>query len=324
MNMSNDNDCKQVGAGPRACPADGRPRGDRPYACDGATTGGSPLLIILTTFLLILSVAGMGIAGEKARIVSHLPSLTEICFALDLGDQLVGVSDFCNWPPEAAKLPRAGGVLNPHFELVVSLKPDRVLLQNTDRGLLRRYKALGIKTLPVKTAGIADVIDSIRLIGNEFGRKAQAAALMAKIENSFDEVKKVAEGKSQSAMIVIGHEPGSLREIYIAAKGSFHDELLAMTGGRNCFDRSLAAYPKISKEAIISKSPEIIILLYPQDSMSQRDIAKKKALWSPLSTVRAVKNGRICVVHGGFSMIPGPRMARIAREFSKCVGNRQK
>jgi len=318
MNMNNRNDCKEVGAGPRACPDDGATT----VRLRSPQAGGSPLLIILTTFWLIVSAVGVGNAGEKARIVSHLPSLTEICFALDLGDQLVGVSDFCNWPPEAAKLPRAGGVLNPHFELVVSLKPDRVLLQNTDRGLLRRYKALGIKTLPVKTAGIADVIDSIRQIGNAFDRKVEAAALMAKIENSFDEVKKAAEGQSRSAMIVIGHEPGSLREIYIAAKDSFHDELLVMAGGRNCFDRSIAAYPKISKEAIIAKSPEIIILLYPQDSMSNSDIAKKKALWSPLTTVRAVKNGRICVVYGGYSMIPGPRMARIAQEFSKCLGTK--
>ena len=259
-------------------------------------------------------------ADEKLRIVSQLPSLTEICFELGLGDQLVGVSDYCDWPPAAQKLPRVGGLLNPNFERVVSLKPDRVLLQGKDKNLIDKYRSLGIKTLALQTESIEDVIRSIRTVGEVFNRRAEAAALIAKIESGFKDVKKKAANKNPvSAMVVIGHDPGSLREIYVAGKGSFHNALLEMAGGKNCFDDAISAYPMASKEAIISKSPEAVILLYPKDSMSEPDIRRKKDLWVPLSNIRAVQSGNICVVHGKYVMIPGPRMARIAEEFSKCL-----
>ncbi len=279
------------------------------------------LSIFLVALCLFWGFAlGLAYGEKKHRIISHLPSLTEICFELGLGDQLVGVSDYCNRPPEAKKLPRVGGLMNPNYERVVSLAPDMVLLRNTEKAIRRKYKSLGIPTTAVKADTPADVLDSIRTIGKTFHREDRAAKLVARIEGEFAKIGTRSAGRPPvSAMIVIGHEPGSLRDIYIASKGSFHSELLSMAGGRNGFEQGFSDYPKVSKEAVIARSPDVIIVCLPADSMTAEEIAREKALWSPLKTVAAVKNHRVCVLHGDYIMIPGPRMAKIAEEFSKCL-----
>jgi len=252
------------------------------------------------------------------RIVSHAPNLTEICFALGLGDSLVGVSDYSDYPPEAKKIARIGALLNPDFERVLALKPTLALLLEYQKGLAEKYEKLGIKVVAVRSDSIEEVFSSIRSIGDVTGRRSNADELIRKIRSDMDHIQGKATGKVKT-LVVVGHEPGALSELYAAGGGSFYNEMLLIAGGENCLGESKAAYPKISKEEILARSPEVIIVLSEEQKDKAQIEKNEKALWAELNHIDAVKNDRICVISGKGVFIPGPRMASIAEYMHRCL-----
>jgi len=116
-------------------------------------------------------------------------------------------------------------------------------------------------------------------------------------------------------LLVIGHEPGSLRDIYVAGIKSFYHRLLELSGGINCIEDASIAYPKISKESLLQLSPAVIIILHADNNLSLEDQANEIALWKTLSFIDAVKSNRVFVLHGEYLFIPGPRMIMIVREL---------
>lgn len=249
-----------------------------------------------------------------------MPSLTEICFALGLGDSLVGVSDFCNYPPEAKSIPRIGGVVNPDFERVTALRPDFILMQESDKTLLKKYRELGFDILIVKNRTVEDVLVSIVTIGNKTGKDKQARELVEKMGRELNEIRaKAADRKPVRTLLVIGHEPGSLREIYVAGSGSFHNELLRIAGGVNCFSDSVIPYPKISKEEILKQSPQAIIVLSADAGMKTQAKQSEQRLWKELDYIEAVKKNAVTLLNGNYLFIPGPRMPQIAKEIQQLL-----
>ena len=276
---------------------------------------------MLTAAVIHIAPANAHAGEADLRIVSGLPSITEILFALDLDDAVVGVTTFCTYPPETARVAKIGGMLNPDIERVMALGPDLVILQDTQRALRDKYGELGIKTLSVPgRASIADTYESIRVIGAAAGCEKEATRLVSEIRAAFDTIRKRTAGrKPVSALLVIGHEPGALREIYAATAGSFHGELLAIAGGRNCVAESSIPYPRVSKEEILRVSPEVIIVLCPDTENPEEAVAKEKKLWEELPYIDAVKQGRIHCVHGDHLLVPGPRMMLIAEALFGCL-----
>ena len=171
-------------------------------------------------------------AGGQIRIVSTLPSLTEICFALGLGDSLVGVSDYCNYPPEAKKITRIGGVINPNLEQVVALAPDFVLIQATDKNLIAKYDELGLPTLIVKTQTVDDVLGSIAVIGQRTGAGDRAVALVSRMRAELDAMRNASRGAEPvKTLLVIGHEPGRFARSTSPGRGRFTTSCFGSPGG---------------------------------------------------------------------------------------------
>ncbi|MCL4234508.1 MAG: ABC transporter substrate-binding protein [Deltaproteobacteria bacterium] len=254
------------------------------------------------------------------RIVSQLPSLTETCFALGVGDRVVGVTDYCRYPAEARSRTRIGGLHNPKFETVVSLRPDIVLLQDKQENFVAKYEALGIRAKTFSTDTVADVIASIEALGRLLDREEPARGLVAGIEAEFDALKtRTSPDAPVSALVIIGHDPGSLQGLYAAAKGSFHDELLVAAGGANVVNDVGSLYPPITKDAIVERNPDVILELVNETELSAHQIEERVRLWDVLPTVNAVRNGRVHMLVGDYLLIPGPRMAGAAAKIHQAL-----
>lgn len=248
------------------------------------------------------------------RIISFAPSLTETLFALSLGDKVVGVTDFCNYPPEATKLPRVGGYTNPNYEIIMRLKPDIVILLKEHTSLFGFLQKNRIEYLCVDNRNISAILSSFRIIGGKCGHSKQADSLAMLIQNEViqDRIKP----PWPKALICVDRENrgnGKITGIYCAARRSFYDELLSAACMDNVWNDSAITYPEVSAEGIIRMQPDIII----DFSMRSQRISEKqiKSDWQCLPMVPAVKNNRVFCISNDYATIPGPRILALLRDL---------
>lgn len=251
------------------------------------------------------------------RIVSTAPSITEILYALGIGDRVVGVSDFCDYPPEASKKPKVGGVVNPNVEAIIALEPDLVfgLPNAAHENLYRSLRQIGIKMRAMPNDTIEDLYAMIRTIGKETGTSEQAEAMVERLQTKFLEInEKVAGQPKQKVMFVVGVDP-----LFVAGKGTFINELIGIAGGENIAGDSLTKYPQLGIEEVVSKAPDVILYTSLNFELTgeQKDQAKK--IWSAYSSIPAVKNGRICGLVADLVTLPGPRLEIGIEEMARSI-----
>ncbi|MFH1677043.1 MAG: helical backbone metal receptor, partial [bacterium] len=182
---------------------------------------------------------------EKLKLVSMSPNITQIVFALGLGDLLIGVDDYSVYPPEAKSIPRMGSLMKPNLELLAKSKPDLVLVVNTDENLIRMLDGIGINHAEFGHNTTGEVIDCIRRLGDILNRKARADAIIGNFNNAVNEIKaKLENEKPTSVALVVGRTPGRLEDIIFAGQGSFLDELISLSGGVNIFSDAKIRWPQ--------------------------------------------------------------------------------
>ncbi|MBI4389363.1 MAG: ABC transporter substrate-binding protein [Nitrospinae bacterium] len=259
-------------------------------------------------------------AGPPLRIVSMSPSITEILFAIDAGPRVVGVTDFCKYPPAVTALQRVGGLLNPSFETIVSLKPDLVIHQHDSLRVQQSLRDLGIQTLPVNLVNLENILKSILIIGEALDGLSPAQQLHDKLEREIDSYKiRLAGRKRKSVLMILGDSQDPLRDLYAVGKGTFLDELLTLAGGENILDRSLAVYPKVSKEFILRRSPEAIVEAIPRSNFSPSERMAHIAEWRRFPAIQAVKNDAIHFLAEDYILIPGPRLLSIVDQLARAI-----
>lgn len=258
---------------------------------------------------------------EKARIISLAPSITEIVCALDAGERLVAVSDFCHYPPQVEKLPRVGGLLNPSLERIVELKPSLVLLLPSLSRFGGQLVELGISRLVVRADTLQDIFAAITEIGKSCGRESAARRLRQDIKSRLLILKE--RGKklsSRRVLLVVGRTPGGLGDIWIAGADSYLGELC---GDINAIVQSVpngTPFGSISKEEIIAFNPEVIIdLSFMGKTLTPEDVATAKRVWQGLSTLQAVKTGSVYLPLDNVLVTPGPRVAQAAEILFKLI-----
>ncbi len=266
------------------------------------------LLIIIAMVLPIgcgVTRNGAGDDEELMRIASVMPSNTEILFALGLGDAVVGVTDFCNYPPEleeameAGQIKSVGDSFNLNEELLVSLEPDLVLFGYASDEV-DRIADLGITAEVIAPASLAETYASIRLIGELTASESAAEKLAADMEAAIEAVKEKAaalnaEEKPRVLMLL------DLDYLCAAGPGTLEDELIAAAGGINVVE--VGGYAQLSEEVIIDGNPEIILCTFP---LKDRILSEKDA-WKDLD---AVKNEAIYDINGDLVNRPGPRLVQ--------------
>jgi len=266
------------------------------------------------------------LVGPPRRIVSTAPSITEMLYALGLGDRVVGVTSFCRHPPEAAGKPKIGDYLRPNLELIVAARPDLVIVERTGVRQGGLPPGARLPVLEVDDGDLAGIYDSIERIGRAAGVPERAAALKARIRAELEALARRTAGRPRPrTLIVLGRTPGRLEGIVAAGRGSYLDELIGLAGGRNIFADSVSAYGRVPLEEVLARDPEVIVdlgeMAHPE-SFNEAQRRAVVALWRRQPALSAVRSGRIYAAASDAFLVPGPRVAQAARALAEMIHGR--
>ncbi len=273
--------------------------------------------------VLLLLLAAASLSGEPRRIVSTAPSVTEMLYALGLGDRVVGVTTFCHYPPEAEKKTKVGDYLRPNLEIIVSLRPDLVVVERTGVRQPERLPSLHLNVLEVDDGTLAGIYDSIERIAQAAGAPERAAALNARIRGDLEQVRRRAGAlPRRRTMFVLGRTPGRLEDIIVAGKGSYLDEVIRLAGGENIFGDSAVAYSKVPLEEVLARDPEVVVDMGEMAQTEGVTEVQKRAvvaLWSRYPQLAAVRQRRVFAVVSAIFVVPGPRVTQAARALAAMI-----
>ncbi len=248
------------------------------------------------------------------RIVSLDPSITEILFALGLNNEMVGVTDYCDYPEQARTTPKVGGYINPNIEAIALLEPDLVvttLKTNTPR-LIQQLEDFGITVFVLDPKKIEDIFENISSLAKITYREERAGELLGALKERLHGVrKKVAEISRPGVFLGMGKDP-----LISVGPGSFAHDLIGIAGGRNVASQSSSPYRRYTLEEILLADPEVIIIcsMAPDDSC----LAQKR-WWKRWTNMSAVRNSRIYVIESNLLTRPGPRMVEGLMEIAKAI-----
>lgn len=272
-----------------------------------------------------LACVGMATAGPAAqrpapqRIISAVPAVTEILFAVGAGPQLVAVSSFDSYPPQVTALPRIGGLLDPDVERIFSLKPDLAVVYSTQMDLRAQLARAGIPTFAFEHGGLADILTTIRDVGRGAGHAAEADRLVREIDGRLAAVRARVAGRPRPrTLLVMGRDPFALRNIYASGGIGFLRDMLETAGGANVFADVRREAVQATSELVLARAPDVILELRGEfGSVPPADVERDRKIWWTLPSVPAVRSGRIYILTGASFVVPGPRVAdaveRIAR-----------
>jgi iron complex transport system substrate-binding protein len=272
------------------------------------------MLLRLNGFAILLLISTLALLAQTKpqRIVSTAPSITETLFALGLGDRVVGVSQFCNYPPEVQKLPKVGSYIAPDAEAIARLAPDLVVLERSSTEMTGRLNALHIPFIEVPHSTLEDVFAEIRIIGKAAGAPDRAANLIAQIKDSLDAIQSKAKAMpSPRVLVIVDRQQGTLNNLIAVGPDNYVNQILAIAGGTNVLAKpGLPQYPRISLETVLRENPGVIIdLSGTQETEAGRRVSRAAtlALWSQYQDLAAVRNGHVYAGTTDSLVVPGPR-----------------
>ncbi len=250
--------------------------------------------------------------ARPERIVSCAPNITEILFSLGAGDRLVGVTNFCTYPPEATSRVKIGGFSNPNTEIIISLKPD-LIIAGPNVGNREPIQWLmdhtDIPLLLVEIENLSDLYFAILAIGRAVHENMSASILSDRIKSDIESIKARSTSRERKRVLISlsidpviaaspDSYPGALAEIAGADLVPFDDDRL----------RTSRHYPVVSMEKIIQSDPDIII----QTLMDAEDSSAKGILtdfWKKWDSISAVRKGKVFIVPGDMILRPSPRVS---------------
>ena len=211
--------------------------------------------------------------GQRAarRIISLAPHITEIVFALGQGDRLVGVTSYCNYPPQARRLPRCGGTIDTDLEKILMLRPDLVLIHGQHESATRLCKRRGIRALRTSVADLAGLYGVIAQIGEGLGCTERAARLVAKMKADIEAVEAAVEGRpTKRVFLSITHQPGRIKRLHTTNGRGFVSRMLEAAGGQNVFASTDIPYPQITPAELLRRKPQVIIVIKPGGQLTDK------------------------------------------------------
>jgi iron complex transport system substrate-binding protein len=286
-----------------------------------------------TVLLLALIVAGLGAgarvsaAGEvtdmlgrrvripdhPARIVSLAPSITETVFVLGEGDRLIGVTDYCDYPPEATRKARIGGISNPNFEAILALRPDLVIATSESNYAdhVERLVSLGLPVYVVRPVDWETVLESIERIGDVLGRDAVGRAEVATMRRDADAIGRAVAGSPRPRVLyVVWPNP-----LIAPGRDTLINDLIRRAGGDSVTGDEPLLYPRLSLETVVERRPDRIIV----GRHGQETVEELLRGWERLGSVTAVREGRVYGVDGNLVHRPGPRMVEALRALARVI-----
>ena len=286
-----------------------------------------------TVLLLALIVLGLGAgarvsaAGEvtdmlgrrvripdhPARIVSLAPSITETVFVLGEGDRLIGVTDYCDYPPEATRKARIGGIANPNFEAILTLRPDLVIATSESNYAehVERLVSLGVPVYVVRPVDWETVLESIERIGDVLGRDALGRAQVAAMRRDADAIGRAVAGSPRPRVLyVVWPNP-----LIAPGRDTLINDLIRRAGGDSVTGDEPLLYPRLSLETVVERRPDRIIV----GRHGQETVEELLRGWERLGSVTALREGRVYGVDGNLVHRPGPRMVEALRALARVI-----
>ena len=248
-----------------------------------------------------------GLVAAPARIVSLVPAVTEMLFALGAGPRVVGVSSFDHFPPEVERLPRVGALLDPDVERILSLRPDLVVVYRSQTDVLAQLGRAQIPLFVYSHAGLADVTATMRRLGERIGSGTEAERLATEIERRIEAVRAAsAKAARPKTLVVFGRDAFALRGIYASGGVGFVHDMVTAAGGDNVFADAKREAVQATTELIIARAPEVILELRAEP-MDRAAKEKEVRTWSSLASVPAVRSGRFAssTTRGRWSLARG-------------------
>ncbi|MDR0520339.1 MAG: ABC transporter substrate-binding protein [Planctomycetaceae bacterium] len=240
------------------------------------------------------------------RIISTLPSITEVLFDIGIGDRIVGDSAFTKYPPEAAAIEKIGGLYDMNREKILSLKPDLMIFSDESTATARTFS---VPVLFVNHRTLEGMLESYRIIGQHFGGRIQEQSVkkQKELQNKLDALAAKRKGKKAVRTLISidrSRGTGRIQNLFAAGSESFLNDVVVLAGGENVAASTGLPVPVLSAEGVIQFAPEVIIDL----QISGENTAQNLADWQSLGgKVPAVKNRRFLVLTEDYASIPGPR-----------------
>lgn len=235
------------------------------------------------------------------RIVSLAPSITETLFALGVGSEVVGVSQYSDYPEAARQLPQVGTYVTPNVETIVGLRPTLVigLSSSSNQRAMQAFEMMGFSILTVGEGSLTDIEQTITLIGHRVGRDAAAAEVIAGMRRRFAAIEQRLKGAdSPKVLMLVGHQP-----LVAVGSSNFLSELITMAHGTNIAANTGEAWPRLSMEYVIATSPAVII-----DGQMGSDAVSPTNFWHQYPTIPAVQHNRLYGYEEDPLLKPGPRV----------------
>jgi len=246
------------------------------------------------------------------RVISLAPAVTEILFELGYGDLIVGNTKFCNFPSQSNSIKKIGGYLDINMEMIIDLRPD-VIFHYPEHFLRLKKLSRITRLVEVSHKNISDMFGAIKKISMTLKNEKGGEALIHLIKKNLNSIRNRKKNPDRKkVLIVIGRNPGQLRNITIIGNGDFLNEILSISDGENAYNGKIS-YPSVSIESIIKMDPDLIIeFSFLEQSPSKEFVI---SLWKRFPLIRAVRLGNIKIIRDDYWVRPGPRIMRIAESM---------
>ncbi len=252
---------------------------------------------------------------EVERIVSMAPNITEVLFELGYGEEVVGVTRYCDWPREVELIATVGGMLDPDYEAMLAQEPDLVLgvVDGADHRMLEGLESAGVAYGFVSMDDINGIKEGIRQVGEWLGGEERADEVIAEFEKGLaaqsEAVGEALGAEGLRALMVYDREP-----VVAAGPGTFGEEILELLSMSNALGEESSAYPVLDMEAVLAADPEVVL-----DVKMGGDA---RGYWERYGGIDAVANERVFHIDDPLMMRPGPRLPEALKLVGEAMGDK--
>ena len=288
-----------------------------------------PILLFIAVFIFVwlqpektLQDSSVSPLSPPQRIISLAPSITETLFAVNAGDKVVAVTDYCQYPAQVKNLPKVGGYLDPNLEQIIRLKADMVILLERQHALKKQLQQLGIATLSIDNSSLAGIRRSIIDIATAVGQAAKSEKLISDFDSRLNAIQQKVESQPKpKVLIAIAHSSNThyLDKVYIAGQQDFYNDLLPFIGAINVYQGTQLRVPALSTEGLLRLNPEVIIDIFPDAEVYSPDITALRQQWQRLDKIHAIQNNQLHIIQADYAVIPGPRIIQLAEQLAQIL-----
>jgi iron complex transport system substrate-binding protein len=247
------------------------------------------------------------------RVVSLAPSITEMLFALGLDREIIAVTQFCNYPPEALAKQKVG-YSNPSIEAIIALDPDLIIAPREflRADLLGKVEQLQIPLVVLSANSLPDITTHLTKLGTIFGRAVQAESAIAHLHQHIDAIRRVTAGLPDVRVLyVLNSHP-----LITVGPGSFIHELIGLAGAINIAGHTATPYPRFNMEVVLREDPDVLI--FPVGKVESVPLSEQQ-VWQQWPALSAVKHGRLRHVPSDLLNRPGPRIAEGLEALARAI-----